>query len=155
MQEKTSPRFLDRPDLTIPELLLCGDSKAPAILAPDRRDITFGELRQQVYALARDLATFGLGKERIAIVMENGPDLVLALLAAATCGVAVPLNPKYRESEFSFSSQHRTLYRKPLRHRPPERWWFMLWPTDLARCVSNRSTRKLQEEASKYPCLTM
>lgn len=102
MHEKTSPRSFDRPDLTIPELLLCGASEAPAILAPDRKEITFGELRSQVYALAQHLASLGLGKERIAIVMENGPDLVLTLLAASTCGVAVPLNPKYRESEFSF-----------------------------------------------------
>jgi acyl-CoA synthetase (AMP-forming)/AMP-acid ligase II len=102
MHDKTSPRSFDRLGLTIPELLLCGASEAPAILAPDHKDITFGELRQQVYARAQDLASFGLGGKRIAIVMENGPDLVLSLLAAATCGVAVPLNPKYRESDFSF-----------------------------------------------------
>ncbi len=90
MHEKTSPRSFDRPDHTIPELLLCGASEAPAILAPDRKEITFGELRSQVYALAQHLAALGLGKERIAIVMENGPDLVLSLLAASTCGVAVP-----------------------------------------------------------------
>ena len=102
MHEKTSSRSFDRPGLTIPELLIRGASEAPAILAPDRKEITFGELRQQVYALAQDLASFGLGGKRIAIVMENGPDLVLSLLAAATCGVAVPLNPKYRESDFSF-----------------------------------------------------
>jgi acyl-CoA synthetase (AMP-forming)/AMP-acid ligase II len=102
MHEKTAPRSFDRLGLTIPELLLCGASEAPAILAPDHREITFGELRKQVYALAQDLASLGLGGKRIAIVMENGPDLVLSLLAAATCGVAVPLNPKYRESDFSF-----------------------------------------------------
>ncbi|MCK5353115.1 AMP-binding protein, partial [bacterium] len=102
MHEKTSSRSFDRPGLTIPELLIRGASEAPAILAPDRKEITFGELRQQVYALAQDLASFRLGGKRIAIVMENGPDLVLSLLAAATCGVAVPLNPKYRESDFSF-----------------------------------------------------
>lgn len=102
MQEKISPRSFARPDLTIHELLLCGAPEAPAILAPDRKEITFGEMRSQVYALAQYLASLGLGKERIAIVMENGPDLVLSLLAASTCGVAVPLNPKYRESEFSF-----------------------------------------------------
>ena len=103
MHDKTSPRSFDRPGLTIPELLLCGASQAPAILAPDRKEITFGELRQKVYALAQELASLGLGGKRIAIIMENGPDLVLSLLAAATCGVAVPLNPKFRESDFSFS----------------------------------------------------
>ncbi len=100
--EKTTPRSYERPPLTIPELLIRGAPDAPAILAPDRREITFGELRQRVYALAQNLASLGLGKKRIAIVMENGPDLVIALMAAATCGVAVPLNPKYRESDFSF-----------------------------------------------------
>lgn len=102
MQEKTSPRSFARPNLTVPELLLNGAPDAPAIFAPDRDAITFEEMRRQIYSLAQNLASLGLGKTRIAIVMDNGPDLVLSLLAACTCGVALPLNPKYRESEFSF-----------------------------------------------------
>jgi acyl-CoA synthetase (AMP-forming)/AMP-acid ligase II len=60
-------------------------------------------LREHVFALAERLAALGLGKgDRIAIAMENGPEMVLPLLAAAVCGTAVPLNPKYRTEEFAF-----------------------------------------------------
>ncbi|MDF1525599.1 MAG: acyl--CoA ligase [bacterium] len=101
-QEEGSPRLFERPALTVPELLLCGAPDAPALLAPDRKEMTFREMREQIYALAQYLASLGLAKERIAIVMDNSPDLVLSLLAATFCGTAVPLNPKYRTAEFSF-----------------------------------------------------
>lgn len=89
-------------DLTLPELLAHGESDAPALLAPDRTELTFHMLREQVYALVERLASLGLAGDRIAIVMENGPDLALSLLAASICGTAVPLNPKYRGAEFTF-----------------------------------------------------
>jgi len=100
--DKTYPRFSIRPTLTIPELLLAGAADAPALLAPDHEDMTYRQLREQVRNLAQTLASLGLGKQRIAIVMNNGPELVLSLLAASICGTAVPLNPKYRASEFAF-----------------------------------------------------
>jgi acyl-CoA synthetase (AMP-forming)/AMP-acid ligase II len=89
--------------LTVLDLLERGAPDAPALLAPGREPMTFGSLRDNVCRLAERLAALGFGRnDRIAIVMENGPDLVLALLAAAACGTAVPLNPKYRADEFSF-----------------------------------------------------
>ncbi len=102
MHEKTAPALYEKIALTLPELLARGASDAPALLAPDRTELTFRTLREQVYALAEHLASIGLGGNRIAVVMENGPDLVLSLLAASLCGTAVPLNPKYRAEEFSF-----------------------------------------------------
>ena len=89
--------------LTVLEMLDRGAPDAPALLAPGRGPMTFGALRDNVCRLAERLAVLGFGRnDRIAIVMENGPDLVLALLAAASCGTAVPLNPKYRTDEFGF-----------------------------------------------------
>ncbi|MBE0604159.1 MAG: AMP-binding protein, partial [Deltaproteobacteria bacterium] len=89
--------------LTVLEMLDRGAPDAPALLAPGRGPMTFGALRDNVRRLAERLAVLGFGRnDRIAIVMENGPDLVLALLAAASCGTAVPLNPKYRTDEFGF-----------------------------------------------------
>ena len=89
--------------LTLLDLLADGTPEAPALLAPDRDPMTFRELRERVLALAERLASFGLGREdRIAIVMENGQEMVLSLLAAAVCGTAVPLNPRYRAEEFAF-----------------------------------------------------
>ncbi len=100
--DKTTPRHYERPPLTISELLICGAPEAPAILAPDREVMTYRQLREQVRNLAQTMAALGLAKKRIAIVMNNGPELVLSLLAASICGTAVPLNPKYRASEFTF-----------------------------------------------------
>ena len=34
--------------------------------------------------------------------MPNGPELVVAFFAAATCATAAPLNPNYKQDEFSF-----------------------------------------------------
>ncbi|MBP2675112.1 MAG: AMP-dependent synthetase and ligase, partial [Deltaproteobacteria bacterium] len=89
--------------LTLLELLDHGAQDAPALLAPGRDPMTFGALRENVRRLAERLAALGFGRgDRIAIAMENGPDLALALLAVASCGTAVPLNPKYRTDEFAF-----------------------------------------------------
>lgn len=102
MDGKTVIRMHEKIALNLPELLARGASDATALLAPDRKEMTFHTLREQVYALAGCLVSLGLEGDRIAVVMENGPDLVLSLLAAAVCGTAVPLNPKYRAAEFSF-----------------------------------------------------
>ncbi len=89
--------------LTLLDLLAGGAADAPALLAPERETMSFGTLRESVCSLAERLAGFGLGPDdRIAVVMDNGPDMVLSLLAAAVCGTAVPLNPKYRSEEFAF-----------------------------------------------------
>jgi len=89
--------------LTLLDLLAQGAPDAPALLSPDRPALTFRDVRDRVLGLAERLAALGLGREdRIAIVMDNGPDLVLSFLAAAICGTAVPLNPKYRAEEFTF-----------------------------------------------------
>ena len=95
MHEKTA--------LTLLELLAGGATEAPALLAPGRKAMTFGDLRDCVSRLAERLAFLGLGRgDRIAVAMDNGPEMVLAFLAAAICGTAVPLNPKYRAEEFAF-----------------------------------------------------
>ncbi|MCU0495621.1 MAG: acyl--CoA ligase [Chloroflexaceae bacterium] len=83
--------------------LLAGADDHPAILAPDRPALSYGQLRANVLALAESLASFGLGRgDRIAIAMGNGPDMALAFFAAALAGTAAPLNPKYKTEEFAF-----------------------------------------------------
>lgn len=89
--------------LTLLELLDRGAPDAPALLAPGREPMTFGSLREDVRRLAARLAALGFGPgDRVAIVMENGPDMARTLLAAVSCCTAVPLNPKYRPDEFAF-----------------------------------------------------
>ncbi|MBS1967936.1 MAG: AMP-binding protein [Chloroflexi bacterium SZAS-1] len=83
--------------------LLDGADTYPALRAPAHPDLSYAQLRANVTALAAQLNGFGLGRgDRIAIAMGNGPEVILAFLAAASCGTAAPLNPKYKQDEFAF-----------------------------------------------------
>ena len=65
--------------------------------------IDHAALWQAVDRLAERLLAAALGPgDRIAIVLPNGPEMALVLLAAMSVGCAAPLNPKYREEEFRF-----------------------------------------------------
>jgi acyl-CoA synthetase (AMP-forming)/AMP-acid ligase II len=97
--------------------LLAGADHRRALVAPGRPALTYGQLRANVVALAERLNSFGLGRgDRIAIVMPNGPEVILAFFAAALCGTAAPLNPKYKQEEFAFyyeDTQARALITLP------------------------------------------
>jgi acyl-CoA synthetase (AMP-forming)/AMP-acid ligase II len=75
-----------------------------AIILPDANiRITYGELRQQVEALAEMLAGAGVKRgDRIGIALSNGLPMILSFLAASMAGTAAPLNPAYKEEEFRF-----------------------------------------------------
>jgi acyl-CoA synthetase (AMP-forming)/AMP-acid ligase II len=96
-----------RPDALVPmtvlDLLARGEEDHPALLAPGRPGLTYGQLRNNVATLAEQLAGFGLGRgDRVALVMGNGPEMVLSFLAAVSCAAVAPLNPKYKPEEFAF-----------------------------------------------------
>ncbi len=97
--------------------LLAGAEANPALVAPARPALTYGQLRANVVRLAERLNSFGLSRgDRIAIVMPNGPEVILAFFAAALCGTAAPLNPKYKQEEFAFyyeDTQARALITLP------------------------------------------
>ena len=81
--------------------------------------LSHGELRAEVDRLVGQLRSLGLGiRDRIAIVMPNGPEMALAFLAAACTGCAAPLNPKYRPEELRFYIED--LGAKALITRPDE-----------------------------------
>lgn len=83
--------------------LLVGEDDQIALIAPNYPGITYRQLRQQVIALAETLNQLGIGRgNRIAIAMPNGVEMILTYLAAAMCGTAAPLNPKYKPQEFAF-----------------------------------------------------
>lgn len=83
--------------------LMAGDDDHPALVAPGKPSLTYAQLRHQIVSLAAQLNRFGLGRgDRISLAMPNGPEMILTYLAAATCGTAIPLNPKYTEAEFRF-----------------------------------------------------
>lgn len=83
--------------------LLAGDDNHPALVAPDRPTLTYRQLRENIVQLSAQLNSFGLSRgDRIAIAMGNGPEMIVTFLAAAMCGTAAPLNPKYKQQEFAF-----------------------------------------------------
>lgn len=83
--------------------LLRLDASGPALMTDIGDIVDHATLRQEVGRLAGELRRAGLGpSDRMAIVLSNGPEMALILLAAMCVGCAAPLNPNYREDEFRF-----------------------------------------------------
>ena len=88
---------------TLDEVVMRGETGATAIAVPGGARITYQNLRDQVEACADALASAGIRRgDRIALVLPNGIETIVMFIAAATAGVASPLNPAYKESEFRF-----------------------------------------------------
>ena len=73
---------------------------SPAIFAPDKSCITYKQLEAKVNKLSEYLVQNGFGKQRIAVVMPNGPEMVITFYAISNVAVFVPLNPVYSAEEF-------------------------------------------------------
>jgi acyl carrier protein len=77
-----------------------------AIVGRLSKQIKFADLATKVELMASNLLACAEPSDtsqrlRTAIVLPNGPDMSLTLLAASISGAAVPLNPAYTEAEFS------------------------------------------------------
>ncbi len=91
---------------TIPELIAAGSGAAPALGAPGRPDLGYGELRQQVAATVAALNRLGVGRDDpVAIVLPNGPEMASAFVSIASGATTAPLNPAYTAEEFRFYLQ--------------------------------------------------
>jgi len=91
---------------TLNRVLEHGHAKDPAILVPGGVSLTYGLLREQVAAATEMLCGLGLGRhDRIALVLPNSAESIVLFLAAATAGIAAPLNAAYKEDEFRFYLQ--------------------------------------------------
>src|SRR5262245_52738260 len=67
---------------------------APAILAPGRGPLTYRRLYQHIEDMERALRTAGIGRrDRVAVVLPNGPEMPVAVLSVAACAVCAPINP--------------------------------------------------------------
>src|SRR5688500_18062501 len=88
---------------TIPELLKAGQNDAAALSTPGGVPLTYKALRQLVADTSRALngRSIGVG-DRVAIVLDNGPEMAAAFLAIGSAATAAPLNPAYRAEEFEF-----------------------------------------------------
>jgi acyl-CoA synthetase (AMP-forming)/AMP-acid ligase II len=88
---------------TIPQLLDAGANDRTAITAPGGVPLTYDSLRAHVAATVSALNARGIGNnDRVAIVLDNGPEMATAFLGIASGATAAPLNPAYRADEFEF-----------------------------------------------------
>jgi len=73
---------------------------APALLAPGRPALTYGKLGELVQQLVRTLRGLGIAPaDRIAVALPRGADSALALIAVASAGACVPVNPDLTADE--------------------------------------------------------
>jgi len=73
---------------------------APALLAPGRPALTYGALGERTQDLVRTLRGLGIAPgDRIAVALPRGADSALALIAVASAGACVPVNPDLTADE--------------------------------------------------------
>jgi acyl-CoA synthetase (AMP-forming)/AMP-acid ligase II len=88
---------------TVRSLLDVGEDDAPAVGAPGRPYLDYAGLRRHVDRTVQALNALGLGRgDRVAIVLDNGPEMASAFLAIANAATTAPLNPAYRKKEYDF-----------------------------------------------------
>ncbi|MEO7938634.1 MAG: acyl--CoA ligase [Burkholderiaceae bacterium] len=76
---------------------------AIAMTAPAGEALTYGQLVDLVDRIGVRLRAHGLARaDRVALVLDNGPEMACAFLAVASACTAAPLNPAYRHEEFTF-----------------------------------------------------
>ncbi len=88
---------------TIASLIADHPDESPAIGAPGRSWLTYGQLRSLSEDVSRTLSGMGIGRgDRVAIVLDNGPEMACAFITIAQAATTAPLNPAYREEEYAF-----------------------------------------------------
>ncbi len=82
--------------------LFASDS-TEAIGAPGRSSLTRRDLKDLVEGTGSWLAAHGFCRsDRIALVLDNGPEMASAFVAIASFATVAPLNPAFRQEEFRF-----------------------------------------------------
>lgn len=73
-------------------LIARGNHNAPALTAPGREALAYGELEAQMACVSAFLRRHGLGRrDAVALALENGPEAAAAFLGVAEAAVAVVL----------------------------------------------------------------
>ncbi len=92
-------------DLTIFDLLRRQSTRTtPALLAHGVAPMTWASLFEFVCNLGQELDRSALqGGMRVALIMPNGPEAALALLAFSSFVTTAPLNPGCRKPELEFA----------------------------------------------------
>src|SRR5438552_2042255 len=72
----------------------------PAILAPGRAPLKYRQLYQQIEHTARTLRGMGISRQdRVVVVLPNGPEMAVTIIATAASAVCAPINPAYEAEE--------------------------------------------------------
>jgi acyl-CoA synthetase (AMP-forming)/AMP-acid ligase II/thioesterase domain-containing protein len=72
----------------------------PAIVSSGFAPLTYRDLKRQLDSIRRQLRFAGFDRgARIGVFMPNGPEAVLAIVAAACSSIAVPLDPRLSPAE--------------------------------------------------------
>ena len=75
--------------------------QAPALLGLGRPPLSYQRLLGQVEQVVQTLNEFGIGRsDKVAIVLENGPEMASCFLSVASGATSAPLNPGCTEAEF-------------------------------------------------------
>src|SRR4029077_20937963 len=76
---------------------------ALALLAPAREALTYDVLRTFIPRIAGNLRAGGIDAgDRVALLVENGPEAASAFLAISSFATVAPLNPAFRPHELEF-----------------------------------------------------
>ena len=75
-------------------------AEAPAILAPDCAPLSYRRLYRHIDDVGRTLRAKGIGRDdRLAVLMPNGPELAVAIVAVAANAACASINPAYSAEE--------------------------------------------------------
>ena len=89
--------------LCVRDLIVYGiqDPDGPAIESPGCKPLTYRALREQISYVVKFLNARGLRpNDRVAVIMQNGPDAAVAILAVMAGFTAVPFNSQCKEPEY-------------------------------------------------------
>jgi acyl-CoA synthetase (AMP-forming)/AMP-acid ligase II len=86
------------------EVLNAAPGESTAVILPEAGiSVSYKSLREQVMTMADALSGAGIRRgDRVATVLPTGLPAIVSFLAASVAGTAAPLNPGYRQDEFSF-----------------------------------------------------
>ena len=72
----------------------------PAIVSATFAPLTYHDLQRQLDDIRRQLRLAGFDRNaRIGVLMPNGPEAILTIVAVACCSIAVPLDPRLSQAE--------------------------------------------------------
>jgi acyl-CoA synthetase (AMP-forming)/AMP-acid ligase II/thioesterase domain-containing protein/acyl carrier protein len=102
MQTKTAPRLTPY-DATLDAIIaqqIANRPECPAIITSKNNCLTYQALGELIGAFGEGLRANGVGRSaRLAIMLPDGPELAVAVVAAVCHAVAVPLHPELTATE--------------------------------------------------------